>query len=391
MADVRGGLLFARQLQVEGVDCVFTLTGGHISALIEGCARTGIRVIDLRHEQAVAHAADAYARLTRRPAVGLVTAGPGMTDALTGIANAFYAGVPLVLVSGCNPIGLSGLGNLQDAPHAELARPVTKRVESIFDARRIPEQLSWAFTAAMSGRPGPVLVDIPIDVQLEMVDERVAGPVVGCRSTTVAHPDLTAVDEVSKLLVEAVRPVVVAGSGVYWSRAEEPLAQLAAAADLPVFVNGMARGVLSASHRSALSLTRGEALRRADLVLALGIDFDFRLGYGRSPAVNSDAIVVQVDIDPGRMGGTRQLAHGVVSDVGAWLAALLVHEPAFGMSQPRVDRRAPCFGMQTPYGSRVGFGGRLGTDPPDEVRRRDRPVLPGRDRGRRWRRRCLYG
>ena len=227
------------------------------------------------------------------------------------------------------------MGNLQDTPHTELARPVTKRVDTILHTRRIPEQLSWAFTAACTGRPGPVLVDIPIDVQLERVDERMASPVVGRRSTTVAYPDSRVVGEVSKLLAESVRPVVLAGSGVYWSHAEEALGQLAVAADLPVFVNGMARGLLAESHRSALSMTRAEALRRADLVLALGIDFDFRLGYGRPPVLGPDTVVVQVDEEPGRLGGNRHLTHGVVSDIGAWLRALLDHESAFGVAAPR--------------------------------------------------------
>ena len=329
-----GGRLIADHLADEGVEALFTLTGGHISAIYDGCRDRDIRVIDVRHEQAAAHAADAYGRLTLRPGVAAVTAGPGVTDAITGVANAYYANSPMVLLGGRNPLSLDGMGALQDAPQLELLRPVTKRASTALETRRIREVLAWSFREAAAPRMGPTYVDLPMDVLMTPVDSDQVVASQGQRATAQAAPDPDTVTEVARLLAGAERPVVLSGSGTYWARAWHELDELAVTAQLPVYVNGMSRGVLPSSHPHLLGLSRKHALRQADVVIALGVDFDFRLGFGRPPAFRDDVRVVQVDPQADRIGHNRPVAHGVVSDVAGFLRALLEHEGTFARSEP---------------------------------------------------------
>jgi acetolactate synthase-1/2/3 large subunit len=245
---LHGGVLVAQQLAAEGVDTLFSLSGGHIAAIYDGIVRLGgIRLVDFRHEQAAAHAADAYARLLRRPAVAAVTAGPGLTGALTAIANAYYARSPLVVLTGSNPLALEGMGALQDAPQVELLRPICHRVDRATDAWRLREVLTYAFNAAIA-KQGPACVDLPLDVQLTPLDAEIVVIPEGRRFTHLPHPDPAAVAAVASSLASARRPLVFAGTGAYSSRAEEELRELVETAQVPVFLNGMARGMLPAAH-----------------------------------------------------------------------------------------------------------------------------------------------
>jgi acetolactate synthase I/II/III large subunit len=331
-----GGRLIADQLAAEGVDALFTLTGGHISAIYDGCKDVGIRVIDVRHEQAAAHAADAYGRLTFRPGVAAVTAGPGVTDAITGVTNAYYANSPMVLLGGRNPLALEGMGALQDAPQVELLRPVTKRAEVALETRRLREVLGYAFREALTPRMGPTYVDVPMDVLMTPVDEDHVVDVADQRFTTWAGADPDAVMAAAELLAGAQHPVVLSGSGTYWARAWGELDALATTAQLPVYVNGMSRGVLPSAHPHLLGLTRKHALRQADVVLALGVDFDFRLGYGRGAGYRDDVQVIHVDPQADRIGHNRAVTLGIPADVRAFLRALLEHEGKFGRGEPTI-------------------------------------------------------
>jgi acetolactate synthase I/II/III large subunit len=324
-----GGRLIAEALAAEGVDALFTLTGGHISPIYDGCKDVGIRVIDVRHEQAAAHAADAYARLTFTPGVAAVTAGPGVTDAITGVTNAFYANSPMVLLGGRNPLALEGMGALQDAPQIELLRPVTKRADTALETRRLPEVLGYAFREARSPRMGPTYVDLPMDVLMTPVDTDHVVPA-GGSFTHGPGPDPDAVTRAADLLASAEHPVVLSGSGTYWAQAWEELGQLVELAQLPLFVNGMSRGILPSTHPHLLGLSRKHALRQADVVLALGVDLDFRLGYGRPPAFRDDVAVIHVDPQADRVSHNRDVEVGAVSDVRAFLRALLEHEGKLG-------------------------------------------------------------
>ncbi|HEY3068289.1 MAG TPA: thiamine pyrophosphate-binding protein [Methylomirabilota bacterium] len=319
--ELTGGELVARVLKQAGVGHVFTLCGGHILPIYDGCLSEAIRVVDVRHEQAAAHAADAYARLTRNVGVAVVTAGPGVTDAVTGVANAYAARSPLLLIGGAAPLGLRGLGALQEMEQVALLRPITKGAWSVAETRQIPEVLTTAIRTALAGRPGPVFVEIPVDLLLNRVEDRLA-PI----PTAYAHrprnaPDAAALAALERLVAAAERPVVVAGGGVYWDDAAYALAEFAERVGVPVFMNGAGRGALAVDHPHAFATARGFALGSADLVLVLGTPLDFRLGYGRPPTFAEDARVVLVDVDPTELGRNRPLALGLGADINRVLVA----------------------------------------------------------------------
>ena len=322
MADLTGGRLVARTLKQAGVGHVFTLCGGHVLPIYDGCLDEGIGIVDMRHEQAAAHAADAYARLTRNVGVAVVTAGPGVTDAVTGVANAHAARSPLVLLGGAAPLGLRGLGALQETEQVGLLRPITKGAWSVAETRQIPEVLTTAICTALSGRPGPVFVELPVDLLMTTLEDRLAPIPTGYVHRAPALGDPDAVARMAALLARAERPVLVAGSGVFWDDAAKPLAAVAEAAGVPVFMNGAGRGVLPADHPLAFALARGAALAAADLVLVVGAQLDFRLGYGRPPTFAEDARVCMIDCDPLELGRNRPLEVGIAGHTGRVLAQL---------------------------------------------------------------------
>jgi thiamine pyrophosphate-dependent acetolactate synthase large subunit-like protein len=318
-----GGHLVARVLKQAGVGHVFTLCGGHILPIYDGCLDEGIAVIDVRHEQAAAHAADAYARLTRGIGVAMVAPGPGVTDAVTGVANAYAARSPLLLIGGAAPLGLRGLGALQEMEQVALLRPITKGSFTVPETRQIPEVLTTAIRTALSGRPGPVFVEIPVDLLLTTIEDRLAPIPVGYVHRPRAAADSEALDALARLLAGAERPVVIAGGGVYWDDAASALTAFAEHAGVPVFMNGAGRGSLPTAHPNAFAQARGMALGGADLVLVLGTPLDFRLGYGRPPTFGEQAKVVMVDCDAAELGRNRPLELGLVADIGVLLRQAL--------------------------------------------------------------------
>ena len=326
--ELTGGALVARVLAQAGVRHVFTLCGGHILPIYDGCLTESIAIIDMRHEQAAAHAADAYARLTRNVGVALVAPGPGVTDAVTGVANAFAARSPLLLIGGAAPLGLRGLGALQEMEQLSLFRAITKGAWSVAETRQIPEVLTTAIRTALSGRPGPVFVEIPFDLLVNVVEDRLA-PIPTRyvhRPAGLADPD--DVVRLAHLLSRAARPVVIAGSGVYWDDAAKALASFAAATGMPVFMNGAGRGMLPSDDPAAFGQARGWALAHADLVLVLGAPLDFRLGYGRPPTFADDARVCVVDVDPAEIGRNRPVEVGLIGHLGRILEQLVDVLPA---------------------------------------------------------------
>ena len=171
MAKIHGGQIIARALKNEGVDTIFTLTGGHIVPILDGCVQEGIRIVDLRHEQAVAHAAEAYGRLTGKLGVAAVTAGPGVTDAMTGIASAYYADTPMLLIGGRHLVRQELMGGLQEMDHPQMFRSITKWAGTAWQTDRLADYIATASRSAFSGRGGPVFLDVPMDVQFDVVDE----------------------------------------------------------------------------------------------------------------------------------------------------------------------------------------------------------------------------
>jgi acetolactate synthase I/II/III large subunit len=336
MADLTGGQLVARTLRQAGVGHLFTLCGGHILPIYDGCLTEGVRVIDCRHEQAAAHAGDAYARLTRGIGVAVVVPGPGVTDAVTGVANAYAARSPLLLIGGAAPLGLRGLGALQETEQVALLKPITKGAWSVAETRQIPEVMTTAIRTALAGRPGPVFVEIPVDLLMSTIEDRLAPIPAGYVHRQRAAADAGAVSGLAALLAGAERPVVMAGGGVYWDDASKSLAAVAECLGAPVFMNGAGRGALATDHPSAFFQTRGWALGHADLVLVLGTPLDFRLGYGRPPTFAEDAKVVMIDVDPVELGRNRPLELGLAGDSDVILRQLTAALP-----KGRADRTAP--------------------------------------------------
>ncbi len=317
--DLSGGHLVARTLRQAGVGHVFTLCGGHILPIYDGCLAEGVQVVDMRHEQACAHAGDAYARLTRNVGVALVTAGPGVTDAVTGVANAYSARSPLLLIGGAAPLGLRGLGALQETEQVGLLRPVTKGAWTVAETRQIPEVLTTAIRTALTGRPGPVFVEIPVDLLLTTVEDRLAPIPADYVHRRPQAPDDASVAELAAQLAASERPMVMAGGGVYWDDAADALRAFAERAGVPVFTNGAGRGCLPTDHPLSFSQSRGFALGQADLVVVLGTPLDFRLGYGRPPSFAEGAKVAMVDVDPAELGRNRPLALGLCAHIGLTL------------------------------------------------------------------------
>jgi acetolactate synthase I/II/III large subunit len=317
-----GGRLVARMLRREGVTTAFTLSGLHVAPIYAGCVDEGIRLVDTRHEQAAAHAADAWARLTRGAGVAIVTAGPGVTDAVTGVANAWAANVPLVLLGGAAPTFNQGRGSLQEMPQTQLFAGITKWSDRIPSAELVPSFLAKAFRVARAGRPGPVFLEIPWDVLSNGADEALAEAQVRYRTDARSPGDPAKLEEALALLARAERPVLLGGSSIWWDDAIAPLDRLAARTGLPVYLNGMGRGCLPPDHPAFFQGSRKEALAQADVVLVVGTPLDFRVGYGTEPTFAPGAKVIQVDLDAAEIGRNRPIDVGIVGDARSVLGAL---------------------------------------------------------------------
>ncbi|HEV3122670.1 MAG TPA: thiamine pyrophosphate-binding protein, partial [Isosphaeraceae bacterium] len=326
-----GGHLVARALKQEGVGAIFTLCGGHIIDIYDGCLDQGIKIIDVRHEQSAAHAADAWTRLTGTAGVAVVTAGPGTTDAVTGIANAFRAQSPMLLIGGQAPRSQYLMGGLQELDHVGIMKPITKFASAVLDTERIPELVGMAFRQAYNGRPGPSFLEIPHDVLNARVDEATVSFPKHYRTNarTFGDPDL--VQQAADWLGNAERPAVLAGSQVGFCRASKSLRAFGERARMPIYLNGSARGSLPPDHPSYFNRSRRMALAKADVILVVGTPFDFRLAYGKRLA--PDARIIQVDLDYGELGHNRDVEIGIVGDARAVLDQLnLAIEPS-GKSQ----------------------------------------------------------
>ena len=313
-----GGELVARSLAAQGVDIIYTLCGGHVAPIYDGCLNNNIRIIDTRHEQAAAHAADAHARLTRNIGAAVVTAGPGVTDAVTAVANAYYARSPLLLIGGAAPLATRGMGALQEMPQTPMFRDFTKASFTIENTAEIPAQMAAAYRLALSGRPGPVFIELPWDVLFNAVD---AVEMPARVTVEPVEPELDAVQRMFELLRAARRPVIVAGTQVYWDDASAALRDLSEQAAIPVFTNGGGRGTLPMAHPNCFRSARGYALREADLVLLIGTPLDFRLKYGRE-GWHPDGRLIQVDNDPDELNRNREADVAVAADARLVLEAL---------------------------------------------------------------------
>ncbi len=336
---ISGGHLVARALKNEGVDTIFTLCGGHIIDIYDGCVDEGIRIIDVRHEQVAAHAADGYARQTGGLGCVVTTAGPGFTNAITGIATAFRSESPVLHIGGQGALTQHKMGSLQDLPHVDILAPITKFSASVSSTERAADMVSMAIRECFNGAPGPSYLEIPRDVlDREIPLEKAVIPAPGrYRASTRSIGDPADIEKLADILVNSERPAILLGSQVWTCRGHREAIELVRTLNIPAYFNGAGRGILPPGDPHHFHRTRRDAFNKADVIVIVGTPFDFRMGYGKR--LRSDATVVQIDMDYRTVGKNRDLALGLVGDPGAILKA--VGDAASGRNDNRAKAREP--------------------------------------------------
>jgi acetolactate synthase-1/2/3 large subunit len=322
MSPVHGGILAARALKQAGVECIFTLCGGHIMPLYAGCKEQGIRIIDVRHEQAAVHAADSWARCNPgKVGVAAITAGPGVTDGVTGIANAWRANSPILVFGGQGPFDNLRRGSLQEMDHIGVVRPITKFADAIYQTHRIPEYIELAIRHAVSGIPGPAFLEIPMDVFMGSVDDdKIYIPRIRTAAPRLS-PDREAVREALSLLKNARRPMLMAGTSVKWSLASSAMNRFISETHIPSYTNGMGRGTIPPESPEFLNRSRREALKQIDCIILAGTLLDFRMAFGKT--IPADAKIIQLDMDATLIGQNRQSDVGLVGNLACSFELLL--------------------------------------------------------------------
>jgi acetolactate synthase-1/2/3 large subunit len=320
---ISGGHLVAKALKNEGVDTIFTLCGGHIIDIYDGCVDEGIRIIDVRHEQVAAHAADGYARQTGKLGCVVTTAGPGCTNAVTGVATAFRSESPILHIGGQGALTQHKMGSLQDLPHVELMTPITKFAATVPSTERVADMISMAAREAFNGATGPVYLEIPRDVLDREVDiAKAVIPNPGkYRASTRSIGDPRDIERLADILVNAERPAILYGQQVWTARGHKEAIALLRGLDIPGYFNGASRGLLPPGDAHHFDRTRTQAFASADVLLIVGTPFDFRMGYGKR--ISKDLALVQIDMDYRTVGKNRDISLGLVGDPGAILGAVL--------------------------------------------------------------------
>jgi len=345
-----GGLHAVTVARRHGVSVMFTLSGGHVFPLYDAAvtADPPLRLVDVRHEQTAVFAAEATARLTRRPGLAVVTAGPGVTNSVSAVTTAWFNGAPVVVLAGRAPDYRWGAGSLQEIDHPPLLAPITKRAWTEHDTAQVTASVEAAFALALSPHRGPVFLDFSLEAmygqaETDHPDAGVPGagaPGAGAPGAGASGAGAPAAEDISRiaaLLRAAQRPVLVLGSDVWLGAAEDAARRAAEELRLPVIANGQARGVLPAGHELLVTRARSVALREADLVLVAGTPLDFRLGYGSFGPKEAPAQVVHVTDAPAGIATHVQLAGSAAGDLSVFftgLAAELAGHPAAGSQAP---------------------------------------------------------
>lgn len=326
---VSGAELIGRALRLEGVRNVFTIAGDHVLPALDTMADMGFRFVDTRHEQAAAHMADAWGRITGEPGVAMYTT-PGFSNAIPGLANALHSESPLLSISGSAELAELGRGAMQEIDQVGMARPVTKGAWMVTDTRRIPDMIAHALRVAYSGRRGPVHLTIPVDIQQQVVSE---GEVAfyapsEYRGTGASQASPEQVRQAVDLLRGAKRPLIVAGSAAAYARSGDTLQRFIETTRLPLLTEGDARGFVSDEHPYCLGFfdqglsQAARKIRQADVVMLLGRKQDLIIGYAMPPTIAADAAVIQIDPSEAEIGRNRGVAIGIAGDVDAALRQL---------------------------------------------------------------------
>jgi acetolactate synthase I/II/III large subunit len=389
LAELHGGRLIARRLKAHGVSRLFTLSGGHLFSIYDGCREEGIEIVDVRHEQTAAFAAEGWAKVTREPGVCALTAGPGVTNGMSAMASAQANHSPMLVLGGRAPALRWGQGSLQEIDHIPFVRPLCKLATTAQSTVEIAGLVDEALAAAVALHGGPTFLDFPLDYvfmsapepdgegdSAGVIGEGAGVSVAGAgaarggsagaaaRAARAAAPDTRELERAAALLGEAERPVIMAGTDLYWGHGEGALLELAETLRIPVFLNGLARGCVAADHDLFFSRTRSQGLKEADVALVIGVPMDFRLGFGGSFGDETQIVVVD-SAEPQRshprkpaaelygemvatLSGLRAGAGGKALDSADWIAALRAAEcerRAAELGELR-DERAPLHPMR---------------------------------------------
>ncbi|MBS1256290.1 MAG: Acetolactate synthase large subunit IlvG [Deltaproteobacteria bacterium] len=336
---ISGGHLVAKALKNEGVDTIFTLCGGHIIDIYDGCLDEGIRIIDVRHEQTAAHAADGYARQTGKLGCVVTTAGPGCTNAMTGIATAFRSESPVLHIGGQSSLTQHKMGSLQDLPHVEMMSPITKFAAGVMSTERVADMISMAARECFSGAYGPSYLEIPRDVlDREIPMETATIPEPGhYRASVKSVGDPVDIKNLGEILVNSKRPAMLVGSQVFMSRGHNAAIDLARSLNIALYMNGASRGILPPGDPHYFNRTRSSAFKKADVIVIVGTPFDFRMGYGKR--ISKDATLIHIDQDYRTVGKNRDISLGLAGDPGAILEA--VHKDVALNENNRSESRKP--------------------------------------------------
>ena len=330
-----GSDLVVEALRREGIDTFFFIMGAPMLAVEKSALALGLRGIDVRHEQAAAMSAQAYARLLNRPGVCMAASGPGVTNLVTGVAHAYLDCTPVIALGGASPTSHSPTGAFQEIDQLAMFRPCTKWCDRVHQAERIPEFVNRAIREAMNGKPGPVYLDLPADVLYAEIDEtKIVWPEPWdpmLRARPAPNDDETAA--VVELLVRAEKPVLIAGMGVLWSEAENELREFIDASGIPFYTTPQSRGVIPEDHEFCYLSARSTAFREADLVLIFGTRMNFVIGHVAPPRFSAAARLVRIDIDFEEIATSpRRLDVGIVADAKVALRRLVA------ASRGRIDR-----------------------------------------------------
>ena len=334
---ISGGHLVAKALKNEGVDTIFTLCGGHIIDIYDGCIDEGIRIIDVRHEQTAAHAADGYARQTGKLGCVVTTAGPGCTNAMTGIATAFRSESPVLHIGGQSSLTQHKMGSLQDLPHVEMMTPITKFAAGVMSTERVADMISMAARECFSGAYGPSYLEIPRDVlDKEIPFETATVPKPGhYRASVKSIGDPDDIKKLGEILMNSKSPAMLVGSQVFMSRGHQAAIDLARSLNIALYMNGASRGILPPGDPHYFNRTRSSAFKKADVIVIVGTPFDFRMGYGKR--ISNEATLIHIDQDYRTVGKNRDVTLGLAGDPGAILEA--IHREVAPNMQNGSDKR----------------------------------------------------
>jgi acetolactate synthase-1/2/3 large subunit len=318
-ATFHAGRLVARRLKASGIDTVFTLSGGHLFSIYDGCRSEGIRLIDTRHEQTATFAAEGWSKVTRQPGVAALTAGPGVTNGMSAMAAAQQNSSPLLVLGGRAPAGRWGMGSLQEIDHLPFVAPLTRFAATAPSAEAVPGLIDEALRATVGAPSGVAFIDFPMDHVFSVaVDDGRPGALSTPTAPVLADGD--ALDRAVGLLAAAQRPVIMAGTNVWWGHAEAALLRLAEERRIPVLMNGMARGTVPADHPLSFSRARSQALGEADVAVVVGVPMDFRLGFGA--VFGPDTQLIVADRSQPERHHPRPIAAGLYGDLTAILTVL---------------------------------------------------------------------